>query len=311
MQLHGIHHVTAITADAAANHRFYTTIMGMRLVKKTVNQDDTTAYHLFYADGEGSPGSDLTFFDWPAARERRGTGCVVQTSLRVADGEALAWWAQHLAEAGVACRPVTEDGASGLAFEDAEGQRLMLLDDEGAGGAKPWAASLVPARHQIRGLGPVTISVHSAGPTEAFLTDVLGMRRDRSFTTDGGGETLVFAMGDGGPAAELQLRAEPHLPPARQGAGGVHHMAFRIPDAAYGGWVDRLARLGMRSSGPVDRFYFRSLYIREPGGILCEIATEGPGFAADEPIATMGERLSLPPFLEGKRAVIEAGLKPL
>ena len=311
MQLHGLHHVTAITANAPGNHSFYTGTLGMRLVKKTVNQDDTSAYHLFYADGEGRPGTDLTFFDWPAARERRGTGSIVRTALRVAGSEALAWWAATLEAAGTACQPVTENGRDALAFEDAEGQRLLLLDDGGAGDARPWAPSPVPAAHQIRGLGPVTLSVQDAGRTQAFLTEVFGMRHDRSYTVEGGGETLVFAMGEGGPAAELHLRAEPHLPPAKQGAGAVHHVAFRIPDAEYGGWVDRLARLGMRSSGPVDRFYFRSLYIREPGGILCEIATEGPGFAADEPIETLGTHLALPPFLEPKRAAIEAALKPL
>ncbi len=310
MQLHGLHHVTAITADAAANHRFYTATLGMRLVKKTVNQDDTSAYHLFYADGEGRPGTDVTFFDWPAAPERRGTGSIVRTSLRVFGGEALAWWARHLQAAGVACRAVTEDGRDGLALEDGEGQRLLLLDDGGKGDARPWAASPVPAPHQIRGLGPVTISVQAPQPTEAFLTEVFGMRRERSFVAEGT-ETVVFAMGEGGPAAEVHVRAEPHLPPAKQGAGAVHHVAFRIPDAAYGGWVDRLARLGTRSSGPVDRFYFRSLYVREPGGILCEIATDGPGFAADEAADALGERLALPPFLEAKRGAIEAGLKPL
>ncbi len=311
MQLHGLHHVTAITADATANHRFYTQTLGLRLVKKTVNQDDTTAYHLFYADGEGSPGTDVTFFDWPTPPERRGTGSVVRIALRVAGADAVAWWAQHLEQAGVACRPVTEDGRDGLELEDGEGQRLLLMDDGGHGTAKPWPASPVPSAHQIRGLGPVTLSVHSPAPTEAFLTEVFGMRRERLFTSEDGGETVVFAMGDGGPSAELHLRTEPHLPPARQGAGAVHHVAFRIPDEAYGGWVDRLARLGLRSSGPVDRFYFRSLYIREPGGILCEIATEGPGFAADEPRETLGTTLALPPFLEPKRAAIEAGLKPL
>ena len=310
MPLLGLHHVTAITASASRNHAFYTGVLGMRLVKKTVNQDDTTAYHLFYADGEGRPGTDLTFFDWPTPPERRGTGSVVCTSLRVAGPAALAWWADHLHAAGIQAVPVTEDGRQGLALEDPERQRLLLTDDAGAGDAKPWAASPVPAEHQIRGLGPVTLSVQHAGPTEAFLTDIFGMRRTRTYTT-GTVETAVFAMNDGGPAAELHLRAEPHLPPARQGAGAVHHVAFRIPEAEYGHWVDRLARLGMRSSGPVDRFYFRSLYIREPGGILCEIATDGPGFAADEPAGSLGTTLALPPFLEPKRAAIEAALAPL
>ncbi len=310
MELHRLHHVTALSASASANHAFYTGIMGMRLVKKTVNQDDTSAYHLFYADGEGRPGTDLTFFDWPVAPERRGSGSIVRIGLRVA-GAALAWWADHLAQHGVASHGVAEDGRRGLALEDPEGQRLLLLDDGGMGDARPWSASPVPPEHQVRGLGPVTISVRDPAPSEGFLTDVLGMRRDRAFIAADGCETAVFAMGGGGPAAELHLRAEPGLSPARQGAGGVHHVAFQIPDAEYEDWVDRLRRLGVRSSGPVDRFYFRSLYAREPGGILCEIATEGPGFAADEPVETLGEHLALPPFLEPRRKEIEAGLRPL
>lgn len=311
MQLHGLHHLTAVSADARGNHAFYTGVLGMRLVKKTVNQDDTSAYHLFYADGEGRAGTDITFFDWPTAPERRGSASVVRTALRVAGSGTLDWWMAHLAAAGVTCRRVMDDGRDGVAFDDPEGQRLLLLDDGGAGDARPWARSPVPADHQIRGLGPVTISVEDLAPTTAFATEIMGMRHDRSYTAADGTSTLVYAMGEGGPAAELHIRAEPHLPPARPGAGGVHHVAFMIPDADYGQWVDRLRRLGVRSSGPVDRYYFRSLYTREPGGILYEIATEGPGFAADEPASALGERLALPPFLEPKRAAIEAGLKPL
>ncbi|WP_158747584.1 ring-cleaving dioxygenase [Acidisphaera sp. L21] len=311
MQLSGIHHLTAISSDASGNHAFYTGMLGMRLVKKTVNQDDTTAYHLFYADAEGRPGTDLTFFDWPTAPERRGTGSVVRTALRVASGEALSWWLGRFATAGIPTRQVREDGRDGLALQDAEGQRLLLLDDGGIGDARPWSGSPVPAAYQIRGLGPITICIREMAPTETFLVDILGMRRDRDFLAADGGTTTVFAMGQGGPTAELHVRVEPKLPAARQGAGGVHHVAFRIPDAAYDEWVDRLRRLGVRFSGPVDRFYFRSLYAREPGGILCEIATDGPGFTADEPADQLGSKLALPPFLEPRRAAIEAGLKPL
>ena len=310
MTLRGMHHVTAISASASGNHAFYTGVLGMRLVKKTVNQDDTTAYHLFYADGEGRPGTDLTFFDWPAAPERRGAGSVVRTGLR-APAAALGWWADHLGHSGVACRAVAEDGRHGLAFEDPEGQRLVLMDDGGVGDARPWAASPIPPEHQVRGLGAPTLSVRDLAPTESFLTDVLGMRRARVYAAADGCDTIVFAMGDGGPAAELHVRLEPGLAAAKQGAGGVHHIAFMIGDDEYGSWVDRLRRLGVNSSGPVDRFYFRSLYAREPGGILCEIATEGPGFGADEALATMGQKLALPPFLEPRRADIEAGLKPI
>jgi glyoxalase family protein len=314
MQLHGIHHLTAVTADARGNHDFYTRVLGMRLVKKTVNQDDVSAYHLFYADGAASPGTDVTFFDWPVDRERRGTNAIVRTALRVNGQAALDHWAGRLDEAGVAHGPVQEvDGRLQLAFEDPEGQRLALVDDGGAGPSHPWDRSPVPEAFQIRGLGPITVSVPDLAPTGRFLQDVMAMRRERSYAApDAPGVTVhVYAMGDGGPDAELHVRVEPGLPRAHQGAGSVHHVAFRVRDEEYGYWTERLQHLRIPSSGPVDRFYFRSLYTREPAGILYEIATDGPGFATDEPMETLGESLSLPPFLEPRRAAIERGLKPL
>ncbi|MBY0258442.1 ring-cleaving dioxygenase [Methylobacterium sp.] len=311
MQLTGIHHLTAITAQAADNLAFYTRVLGLRLVKKTVNQDDVSAYHLFYADGLASPGTDITFFDWPAPPERRGTNAISRTALRVAGPAAIDWWREHLARQGIThAGPVERDGRLTLDFEDGEGQRLMLVDDGGAGEAHPWARSPVPAEHQIRGLGPIRLSVAQIARTEAVLTEVLGMSHDRVYELPEG-EVRVYRMGAGGPAAEIHLVAEPKLAPARQGAGAVHHVAFRIPDADYDAWADRLKQRRVPSSGPVDRYYFRSLYFREPNGILFEIATDGPGFATDEPLETLGERLALPPFLEGRRAEIEAGLKPL
>lgn len=314
MQLHGIHHLTAVTADARGNHDFYTRVLGMRMVKKTVNQDDTSAYHLFYADGAGSPGTDVTFFDWPTGPERRGTDAIVRTALRVAGEPAFAYWIARLDEAGVKHGPVQEvDGRKRLSFEDPEGQRLALVDDGGAGPFHPWNRSPVPEAHQVRGLGPITISVPDLAPSDLFLTGVMAMRHVRSYADpDAPGVAVhVFKMGEGGPAAELHVRVEPGLPRARPGAGGVHHVAFRVPDEEYGSWADRLRRLRVPSSGPVDRFYFRSLYTHGPGGILYEIATDGPGFAADEPLETLGESLSLPPFLEPRRAAIESGLAPL
>ena len=313
LQLTGIHHLTAITAQASANYAFYTGTLGLRLVKKTVNQDDVSAYHLFYADGEASPGSDLTFFDWPAARETRGTHSVTRTALRVSGPDALAFWAERLRGAGLDPGEVVERGGRHvLDLEDPEGQRLSLVDDGGAGEAHPWARSPVPAAHQIRGLGPITMSVPDLGPTEAVLLGVMNMRRARDVEGETG-RIAVFEMGPGGPAAELHVAVEPGLRPARQGAGAVHHVAFRVPDADYEAWAERLnsSRPRVPSSGPVDRFYFRSLYFREPGGVLFEIATDGPGFDADEPKESLGERLALPPFLEGRRAEIERGLKPL
>lgn len=308
MQLTGIHHLTAVTARAADNLAFYTDVLGLRLVKKTVNQDDVSAYHLFYADGLASPGSDITFFDWPAPPERRGTNSIARTHLRVAGG--LDGWCERLDRAGVTRgTPEIRDGRLTLDFEDPEGQRLALVDDGGAGEAHPWDRSPVPAPEQIRGLGPIRLAVAQPERTGAVLTGVLGMRRERSFDAPEG-RVEVFAMGPGGPAAEIQLLHDSSAP-ARAGAGGVHHVAFRIPDAEYAAWADRLRSNRVPSSGPVDRYYFRSLYFREPNGILFEIATDGPGFAADEPMETLGERLALPPFLEPRRAEIEAGLKPL
>ena len=310
MHLTGIHHLTAITARAADNFAFYTRVLGLRLVKKTVNQDDVSAYHLFYADGVAAPGTDLTFFDWPAPPEQRGSNSISRTGLRVAGPEAIEWWREHLARQGVAhTPPIERDGRLTLDFADGEGQRLSLVDDGGQGEAHPWAQSPVPEAHQIRGLGPIRLSVAQPERTEAVLTEVLGMRHDRSFPLPEG-EVRVFSMGTGGPAAELQLLAD-RSAPARQGAGAVHHVAFRIPDADYNAWADRLKARRMPSSGPIDRYYFRSLYFREPNGILFEIATDGPGFTADEPLEALGERLALPPFLEPRRAEIEAGLKPL
>ena len=313
MQLAGIHHITAVTADASRNHAFYTRTLGMRLAKKTVNQDDVSAYHLFYTDGEATPGSDLTFFDWPVPRERRGTHSVSRTGLRLGSEASLAWWAARLAAEGVTAQPsATRDGRPTIDFEDFEGQLFSLVvEGELRESAHPWAKSPVPVEHQIRGLGPITLSVPELAPTDRVLREVMNLRRVRDYTL--GDETVVhvYEMGQGGPAAELHVAVEPGLPTARQGAGGVHHVAFRTTVKDYRAWVRCLEQLGMRSSGPVNRFYFQSLYFREPNGILFEIATDEPGFTADEPLDKLGERLALPPFLEGRRAEIEAGLKPL
>jgi glyoxalase family protein len=314
MQLSGIHHLTAISANAAGNRAFYEGDLGMRLVKKTVNQDDVSAYHLFYADGRGSPGTDITFFDWPAAPERRGTHSISRTALRVAGSDTLDYWKERLAERQITHGEIVErDGRLTLDLEDREGQRLSLVDDGGAGAAHPWEKGPVPAGHQIRGLGPITLSVPDLAPTDAVLTAVMNMRPARTYAQADNPAHIVhvYEMGEGGPAAELHVSVEPGVPAARQGRGGVHHVAFRTPDADYDGWAERLKTMRIPNSGKVDRFYFRSLYFREPNGILFEIASDGPGFDADEPLDTLGERLALPPFLEPRRAEIEAGLKPL
>jgi glyoxalase family protein len=315
MQLTGIHHLTAVTADAPGNHAFYTGVLGLRLVKKTVNQDDVSAYHLFYADGRATPGTDITFFDWPVQPERRGTDSIVRTAFRVAGQESLRWWQAHLEELGVSHGSVEErDGRLALDFEDPEGQRLSFVDDGSAGTAFPWDESPVPTEHQIRGLGPITLAVADLKPTDQVLRSVMNMRpaRDYPDPTAPGKTVHVYEMGEGGPAAELHVAERPDLPEAIPGAGSVHHVAFRTPDEEqYREWAERLRRLRVPSSGPIDRFYFRSLYFREPNGILFEIATDGPGFATDERLEDLGRSLALPPFLEPRRAEIEAGLRPL
>ncbi|MET0676670.1 MAG: ring-cleaving dioxygenase, partial [Bradyrhizobium sp.] len=279
---------------------------------KTVNQDDVSAYHLFYADGKASPGTDLTFFDFPAAPERRGTNAISRTGLRVAGETTLGYWRDRLRQAGGVTGDVIEvDGRLTLPFEDGEGQRLVLVDDGGRGEANPWERSPVPAEHQIRGLGPIVLTVQDLSKTASVLTDVMNMRRVRDYEAHGA-HIHVFEMGEGGVAAELHVLEDRNSAPARQGAGAVHHVAFRTPDETqYHAWTQRLTEQRIRHSGEIDRFYFRSLYFREPNGILFEIATDGPGFATDEPMATLGEKLALPPFLEPRRKEIEAGLKPI
>lgn len=313
MQLSGIHHLTAVSARIRDNHRFYTRTMGMRLVKRSVNQDDVSAYHLFYADKVGSPGSDLTFFDWPVMPEQRGTRAITRTALRVAGHDALRWWDQHLTDAGVRHdRIVERDGRLVLDLEDPEGQRLTLIDDGGAGDAHPWEQSPVPAAYQIRGLGPITLSVPQLTPTDGILQR-LGMCPVRHYAHPERAEHTVhvYEMGAGGTAAELHIAVQPDAPVALGGAGGVHHVALRTPDDDYDAWADRLNTLGIRNSGKVDRYWFRSLYFREPNGILFEIASDGPGFAVDEDPATLGEKIVLAPFLEPQREAIVANLVPL
>lgn len=315
MNLIGIHHLTAVSANIRENHRFYTQTLGMRLVKRSVNQDDVSAYHLFYADAQGSPGTDLTFFDWPVPRERRGVQSITRTHLRVAGSEALEWWAEHLREHGVAAGAIGERGGRlVLDFEDPEGQRLTLVDDRGEGQAHPWERSPVPAAYQVRGLGPITMSVANLKPTDAILQQALNMRpvREYSHPENPQHTVHVYEMGPGGPGAELHVAVQPNLPATRSGAGGVHHVAFRTPTfEEYDAWAERLNTLGIPNSGKVDRYWFRSLYFREPNGILFEIASDGPGFAVDEDPATLGEKIVLAPFLEPQRAAIVANLKPI
>ncbi|CAN5686240.1 ring-cleaving dioxygenase [soil metagenome] len=317
MELGGLHHLKAVTTDAKKNVDFYTLVLGMRLVKKTVNQDDVSAYHLFYADELGSPGTDVTFFDWPQlriAKNRPGAGEVSTTELRVPDRTALEWWAGRLEESGVPHGGI-QDGAGRLYmdFQDPEGQRLRLSEDRGEGteGGKPWDAGEVPAEYGIRGLASVDLTVLELEPTEWTLTEVLGFRKTDEQREDGG-RTAVYEVGPGGPGATVRVLERPGAGLAHLGRGGVHHVAFRTPDdEEHALWREKIRAMGLGVTPQIDRFYFRSIYFREPGGVLFEIATDGPGFAADEDPAHLGERLSLPPFLEGRREEIESRLTPV
>jgi glyoxalase family protein len=322
MKLTGLHHVSALTAQAANNFDFYTRILGLRLVKKTVNQDDPSSYHLFYGDERGNPGTEVTFFDIPqAAPLRPGVSSISRIALRVTGQDALAWWADRFETLGVAHDALaTEAGRSVLAFRDPEGQRLALVDDTDAPlpGGVPWARSATPTPVSIRGLGAVTLTVRASEPTARVLTEVMGFTQQGSYTVGGAAgdgpqrDIIVFGTGVGGPGAEVHVDTRTDLPPERLGRGGVHHVAFRVPTPEqHLAWLDRLESAGLRTSGLVERYYFRSIYFREPNGVLFELATDGPGFLTDEDDAHLGERLALPPFLEPHRTAIEASLHPL
>jgi glyoxalase family protein len=315
MNLNGIHHVTAVSAQIGRNLDFYTNLLGMRLVKKSVNQDDTRAYHLFYADKTGSPGTDMTFFDWPRIDpDQRGTDSIAGTAFRVNGRAALEYWIERLNAHGIVHYGMESfDGKDILRFEDPEGQRLLLVDDQGANyEGEIWDGSDVPVEFALRGFYAVLLSVPYLNRLDPLLTEVLNFRQERRAAYPTGGEAVIYASAEGGPGRELWVLEEPHLPRAYMGAGGVHHVAFRVADSdAQQAWLERVQRAGLRASPQIDRFYFRSIYFRVSNGILFEIATDGPGFAADEDPETLGQKLALPPFLEPKRAQIEAGLKPI
>ncbi|MBK3494544.1 ring-cleaving dioxygenase [Viridibacillus sp. YIM B01967] len=320
MSLHlaGIHHVSAITANAEKNHHFFTKILGMRLVKKTVNQDNTSSYHLFYADAVGTPGSDMTYFDIPMAGPTSpGVSSISNTSFRIKSEEALQYWIKRFDELEVEHGETLDRfGRQTLTFQDFEGSRLMLVVDDGKGVpyGEAWVGSDVPAEFAIVGLGPVTLTVHKEAPTGTVLTQVLGFEKAGSYSSlvPNMPDITVYTTGEGGPGAEVHIEERSDLPRERPGRGSVHHVAFRVNTyEEYDLWEGKLRELGFQTSGKVDRFYFRSIYFREPNGILYELATDEPGFTSDEPLETLGEELALPPFLEPHREKIETKLRPL
>jgi glyoxalase family protein len=299
MKLEGIHHITAITGDAPGNVEFYTGVLGLRMVKKTVNQDDPTVYHLFYGDDEGSPGMDLTFFEYPgAARGRPGAGMVHRIVWRVASAATLGFWQERLKEHGVAAALAGDS----LSFADPEGLEHELVLP--ASGDQPLQASApgIPAEHALQGFDGVR--AYSADPARSagLLLDGLG------FTTTDGQSWEVRGEQRG------SFYAYDLAPPeavASQGAGTVHHVAFASQQEDHESWRTRAAEAGAHPTPVIDRFYFRSIYFREPSGVLFEIATIGPGFAVDEDAEHLGERLSLPPRFEPLRERLDGMLTPL
>jgi glyoxalase family protein len=299
MKLEGIHHITAITGDAPGNVEFYTGLLGLRMVKKSVNQDDPTVYHLFYGDDDGSPGMDLTFFEYPgAARGTAGAGMVHRIVWRVASAGALQFWKERLEQHGVSA----ELRGESLVFDDPEGLEHEFVRSTSSDPPLCAQAPGIPSEHALQGFDGVR--AYSADPARS--TSLLG-------------ETLGFTSEDG---KDWEVRGDQRgsfyaydpVPPgvtASPGAGSVHHVAFASLPEEEEAWQSRVAEAGARPTTVIDRFYFRSVYFREPSGVLFEIATIGPGFAVDEDAEHLGERLSLPPSFEPLRERLEGLLTPL
>lgn len=301
----GLHHVTCIAGDAQENVDFYSGVLGMRLVKKSVNQDSPGTYHLFYADGEGHPGTDITFFPWPEMSPAKpGIGLSMEVSLAIPVGTAD-YWAERLGEHGVATGAIeTRRGSVALPFTDPHGLPLTLHETADDREFTPWRDGPVPVEKQVRGLHSVRLWERDLALTASFLTGVLGF-------VDLGkeGEWWGFGLGASGSGRYLEIREIADAERGRWGTGGVHHVAWRVPDESTELAVrERIELARRRPTEVIDRFWFKSVYFLEPGGVLFEIATDGPGFAIDEDPATLGEHLVLPPWLESQRAEIEAAL---
>ena len=308
MQILGLHHITAIASDPRRNLAFYTDVLGLRLVKRTVNFDDPRTYHFYYGDRVGTPGSILTFFPWGSLpRGRAGTGQASAIAFSVGP-EALTFWEDRLHAHGVATSaPAPRFGESVLTFADPDGLVLELVATREPDGRPSWEHPDIPVKHAIRGFHSVTLAVGDAPPTAHLLTATMGYRELRRE-----GHRVRYTVANGGPGTYVDLLADPLLPRGRHGTGTVHHVAFRAPDDD----AQRVARvellvLGYQVSPILDRNYFQSIYYREPDGILLEIATDAPGFAVDEPIASLGTTLKLPALYEPHRTEIEAALPKL
>lgn len=304
----GLHHVTAICGDPQRNYDFYTRILGLRLVKETVNFDDPGTYHLYYADGAGTPGSVLTFFSWPKmAGGRSGTGQTSATAFSTSEA-GLEFWQQRLKQEGVEVRgPMQRFDEVYVEFDDPDGMKLELVVANQAAAFTPWAHSPVPAAMQLRGFHSVTLAEGGYERTHALLTRQMGWTLLKQ-----SGERFRYQAPGNGPASLVDVLCLPGASHGLAGTGTVHHVAFRVPDDdAQQRWHRALVEFGHNLSPMRDRTYFHSIYFREPGGILFEIATDSPGFATDEPAGSMGTRLMLPAQFEPRRARLERILPPL
>ncbi|MDQ0227925.1 ring-cleaving dioxygenase [Metabacillus niabensis] len=311
-QLKGLHHVTAITSSAEKIYEFFTYVLGLRLVKKTVNQDDIQTYHLFFTDDVGSPGTDMTFFDFPGIPKGvHGTNEISKTSFRVPDDRALEYWVKRFDKYDVKHTGIkVQFGKKTLSFVDFDEQQYQLISDEnnkGVAAGTPWQKGPVPLEFAITGLGPIFVRTSYFDYFKELLVKVFNMTEvaeEGSFT--------LFEMGEGGNGAQVIVEYNTVLPQARQGYGTVHHTAFRVDERAdLDAWQQHLQSFQLPNSGFVDRYFFGSLYTNVAPSILFELATDGPGFTGDEPYETLGEKLSLPPFFEAKRDQIEKLVRPI
>lgn len=304
----GLHHITAMASDARSNLDFYTRVLGLRFIKKSVNQDDPGTYHLYYGDYAGSPGTVLTFFPWPGLRRGRpGTGQSSAVGFSIPTGS-LAFWQTHLAKLGVATKPIEQRFADQvLALTDPDGLPLELIATSEADARVPVPAKNIPPEHAIRGFHSSTMALVDAQATAALLTNTMGYH-----LVGIEGHRARYTVAAGGPGTYVDLLTDPATPRGLNGAGTIHHVAFRVADDV--NEVAALALLqqrGLHVSPVIDRAYFHSIYYREPAGVLFEIATDQPGFAIDEPVESLGSFLSLPPRLEPHRSEIEAALPKL
>ncbi len=308
----GLHHVTAIASDPQANVDFYLKVLGLKLIKQTVNFDAPDVYHLYYGDEAGHPGTILTFFPWPGSPQgRRGAGQATTTSFSIPPGS-LGWWKQHLESIGVEVR----DAASRLdedaiSFHDPDGLVIELVAREDTARDPAWERSPIPTEHQIRGLYAITMTQNDPDATVSLLTETMAFRLTDEVAEDEG-RRLRFDTHDGGAGARLDVVVDPGAPAGLVAAGTVHHVAWRAPDADHQvDWRSHLVSSGQQVTPIIDRQYFESIYFREPGGVLLEVATDPPGFTIDEPLLELGRELRLPPWLEPSREQIENGLPGL